>query len=54
MSCCSDESILEFYKYIIENKDIAYSKGILKSMVEDIIKLRGLDINNEKGGKCYV
>jgi hypothetical protein len=41
---CSDEAIVEFYKYINkeENKNRAYSKGILKSMVEEIMILRGL------------
>jgi hypothetical protein len=49
---CSDEAIIEFYKYINkeENKNQAYSKGILKSLVEEIIRLRNLEyyINKEE------
>jgi hypothetical protein len=41
-----DEVILEFYKYINkkENEQLAYSKGILKSLVEEILRLKGLQI----------
>jgi hypothetical protein len=41
-----DEVILKFYKYINkkENEQLAYSKGILKSLVEEILRLKGLQI----------